>query len=91
VSSDRRGIRYAGAAIANAAKRVASAPQGQRNSRLNAETFGLWRFVGLGLLDPQQIADAMTVAALQAGLGRHEIVATIESALNAGLAKSGQP
>ncbi|MDA8231693.1 MAG: bifunctional DNA primase/polymerase [Magnetospirillum sp.] len=79
-----RAERYARAALLSAADRVAHAPAGQRNATLNAETFGLARFIGEGSLDPQHVADTLAVAALAAGLDRLEVVATVTSALAAG-------
>lgn len=79
-----RAERYAQGALRAAADRVAQAPAGQRNVTLNAEAYGLARFVAEGSLDPQQIADTLALAALSAGLDRREVVGTIASALIAG-------
>jgi hypothetical protein len=77
------GERYAQAALRLAAQRVATAPAGRRNNILNRETFGLARFTVTGALDPRDIADHLTAAALVAGLTPHETDRTIASALRA--------
>jgi hypothetical protein len=74
---------YALAALRNAVQRVASAPDGSRNSTLNSETFTLRRFLADGSLAASEIAHGMTVAAHQAGLDRLEIRSTLTSALRA--------
>ncbi|MBF0563083.1 MAG: bifunctional DNA primase/polymerase [Alphaproteobacteria bacterium] len=78
-----RAERYARAALRHAADRVATAPTGSRNDILNRETHALARFIIEGTLDPQDIANALAVAALAAGLDRAEVVATIASGLRA--------
>jgi len=52
--SDRL-LRYGTAALKNAAKRVAEAIQGDRNSTLNREAHGLGRLVGAGILDEEEV------------------------------------
>jgi hypothetical protein len=73
--------RYALAALRGAVERVAGAAEGGRNARLNAETFGLARFIGAGALSPGELADAMAHAGIAAGLNRREVEATLASAL----------
>lgn len=70
-------------AVRCAVHAVASAPEGGRNDRLNAETFSLARFIPEGYLTATEIAYAMSAAALQAGLSEPEIQKTIASALRA--------
>ena len=77
--------RYALAALRHAADRAASAPQGRRNDTLNAETFGLTRFMAEGVLGAAEIATAMAYAGRQAGLLPHEVKGTLTSALAAGM------
>ena len=77
--------RYALAALRHAADRVAIAAEGRRNDTLNRETFAMARFIAEGSLDPADIAAAMAYAGRQAGLGRHEIQATLTSALGVGV------
>ena len=72
--------RYAAAALLSAVPRVASAPEGTRNSVLNSEAFALAR---LPNLDPITIRHALTIAARHAGLDPKETAATITSALAA--------
>jgi hypothetical protein len=78
-----RGARYAGAALRHAAERVARAPAGGRNTTLNAEAFGLGRFIASGLLVGQDVADVLAAAAVDAGLAPREIEATLRSAFAA--------
>jgi hypothetical protein len=78
--------RYALAALRNAVARVAAAPEGTRNSTLNAEAFGLSRLMANGSLAAAEISFAMARAAEQAGLGRAEIRSTLASALRARVA-----
>jgi hypothetical protein len=76
--------RYAAAALAAEADRVARAPVGTRNDTLNRAAFALGRFVGAGLLDGWLVTSELTDAARYAGLGRAETRATIRSGLTAG-------
>jgi hypothetical protein len=78
--------RYATAALRRAVQRVASAPEGVRNNILNAECYCLTRFVREGTLDASEIADALAIAAVHAGLTPRETAATLASALRAGCA-----
>ena len=76
--------RYGLAALRRAVERVATAGEGTRNSRLNAETFALSRLVCEGALSAAELADSLAIAARYAGLSPRETVATIASALRAG-------
>jgi hypothetical protein len=78
--------RYVVAALRRAVQRVAAAPDGQRNDTLNAETFGLTRFIAEGALSARELAEAMAHAGLAAGLDPLETGRTIASALHAGVA-----
>lgn len=82
-SRDRDGSRYASAALQHAAEQVACAPIGSRNVTLNSEAYGIGRLVAGGLLDAQEVADRLAVAAVAAGLAPREIEATLRSALRA--------
>lgn len=73
--------RYAEAALHNAVGRVAGTVTGSRNATLNAETYGLARFIQSGALSPAEIAEAMAHAGLAAGLDAIEVQATIASAI----------
>jgi hypothetical protein len=76
--------RYAEAALAAEADRVARAPVGARNDTLNRAAFALGRLVGAGLLDEASVRRELARAARHAGLGRAETVRTIRSGLTAG-------
>ena len=76
---------YAVGALHYAVVHVATAREGHRNVALNAEAFRLARFVGAGDLTPSEIADALAIAALRAGLSINETKATLASALGAGV------
>jgi hypothetical protein len=75
--------RYAAAALDNAVQRISQAGEGVRNSTLNAEAFSLGRFVEVGVLGGQVVADALAFAAISAGLRPREVEATLKSAFRA--------
>jgi hypothetical protein len=62
------------------------ATPGQRNHTLNRTAFKVYRYVGGGLLDDQEVTAAFTTAALAIGLDGAEIRRTLASARTAGLA-----
>lgn len=72
---------YVQAALTNEIANVQGAGQGMRNHTLNAAAFNLYRFLATGQLQQATIDAALTNAALAAGLGEQEIVATLRSAL----------
>jgi hypothetical protein len=74
---------YARAALRSAYHAVSQASEGTRNDTLNRETWSLTRFVASGELSAQDVANALTAAALAAGLNHREVIATIASALRA--------
>jgi hypothetical protein len=76
--------RYARAALAAEADRVARAPVGSRNDTLNRAAYALGRFIGAGLLDEAETTRELEDAARFAGLGRAEIRGTLRSGLTAG-------
>jgi hypothetical protein len=78
-----RAHRYAIAALANAAGRVAAAPAGSRNATLNGQAYGLGRLIAARALDSQTVAARLAAAAAAAGLSEREIVLTLTSALTA--------
>jgi hypothetical protein len=81
----RHGLdRYLAAALDGEARDVASAPQGQRNGRLNVAAYRLGRLLG-NTATMHVVAEVLLVAARTAGLGEHEARATIRSGLAAGL------
>lgn len=81
------GTRYTLAALNEEAEAVAAAPEGTRNDTLNMAAFRLGRYVGSGQLDGQTVTDALTRAALAAGLGEAEIASTLRSGGLAGAAR----
>ena len=78
-------LRYAQAALRNAANRVAGAGPGTRNDALNRETFAMVRFIAEGSLEAIEVATMMAYAARQSGLLPPEVKATVTSALAAGM------
>jgi hypothetical protein len=62
------------------------ATPGHRNRTLNRTAFKVYRYVGGGVLDEQDVTLAFTTAALAIGLDRAEIGRTLASARTAGLA-----
>ena len=81
------GTRYTLAALNEEAAAVAAAPEGTRNDTLNMAAFRLGRYIGSGQLDGQTVTDALTRAALAAGLGEAEIASTLRSGGLAGAAR----
>jgi hypothetical protein len=77
--------RFAAAALEREVAAVAGAGRGERNHALNRAAFALGSLVGAGALDAATVASALASAALAAGLDRHEIAATLESGLAAGM------
>jgi hypothetical protein len=82
-SDYRARSRYASAALQNAIERVARASVGGRNAVLNREAYGIGRFIAGGLLDAQEVADALAAAAVATGLLPLEIERTLRSAFSA--------
>jgi len=80
---DLKQAAYARAALRRAFQAVLTATEGTRNATLNRETWSLMRFVESGELSAQNIANALTSAALAAGLDRHEVISTVTSAIRA--------
>ena len=79
--------RYTTAALRNEVEAVRTAPQGTRNGTLNKACWNLARFIATGELSQIDIEDALTEAALGAGLGEAEITATLRSAIRAATSK----
>jgi hypothetical protein len=79
--------RYAAAAVRRACAAVAGAAPGTRNSALNSEAFGIGQLVGAGMLDEEDAAYALALAAFDCGLERDEIESTLRSGLHAGMAR----
>ena len=64
--------------------RMQSAQDGERNHVLNATAYNLGQLVG-DHLDADEVREALTDAALEAGLEPDEIMTTLESGLNDGM------
>lgn len=77
--------RYGAAALEDECRKVAAAPAGKRNDTLNTAAFRLAGLVAGGQLDAAQVQDRLYHAARAAGLLDDEIVATLDSGLNAGM------
>ncbi len=89
-ATDGRSERYAFGALRGAALRVYDAHEGERNSTLNREAFGLARFITAALLTRDRVEDLLGEAARATGLLDAEIAATLRSALDSGL-RDGTP
>lgn len=75
---------YAAAALAAEVAAVAEAAEGTRNDTLNRAAFSLGQLVGAGVLDRDDVRDALTEAATSCGLCDDEIEQTLERALDDG-------
>ncbi|MBB4286821.1 bifunctional DNA primase/polymerase [Roseospira goensis] len=78
--------RYAAAALRRECEAVAQAGPGTRNATLNAAAYSLGTLAGAGLIDPVVVAEALSRAALAAGLTAREVERTVASGLRAGAA-----
>lgn len=83
----RRGA-YLGAAIDAQRRRIASAPEGQRNQALYLSSVALGQLVAGGAISDTDVTGLLTEAALSSGLRPREIDRTIRSGLRAG---AGRP
>lgn len=72
---------YAIAALKSAIAKVATAPAGQANDLLNAETYSLARFLHEGHVTEGEIRDCMVAAARARSIPIREALATIDSGL----------
>ena len=68
-------------------ERIAAAPEGTRNDILNRSAFRLAKLVGTGGLTEPGVREALTQAALKAGLGIVEIVEHARQRLCGGQAR----
>ncbi len=86
-AAEARHVGYDGVrvALAREVSNVDFAAPGQRNNVLNAAAFNLGQLVGPHL-DEDEVRDALTEAALGAGLDPAEVAATIASGLSKGMA-----
>jgi hypothetical protein len=85
---------YAAAAVRAEIGAVIAAPRGTRNDQLNCSAFSLGQLVAVGVLDEEQVAEALRRAAERNGLladdGSRQCEATIRSGLRAGMANPRQ-
>jgi hypothetical protein len=77
---------YGRRVLADELAQLQQAPPGTRNRTLNACAFKVYRYVAGGLLDAEQVAEALTNTALAIGLDSAEVHRTLASARAAGLA-----
>jgi Bifunctional DNA primase/polymerase, N-terminal len=77
---------YGRRVLADELAALGRATPGHRNRTLNQTAFKVYRYVGGGVLDEQEVTLAFTTVALAIGLGRAEIGRTLASARTAGLA-----
>ena len=82
-SVDASQRRYVARAVESELALIASAPEGQRNDALNRGSHTLFRLVLSHGVPFEVIRDGLLLAALHAGLGEREAVATIQSAARA--------
>ena len=74
---------YVRAAIISECENLAASSDGDRNNALNRAAYSLSRFVRSGEAQAGPLIEALRISAGHAGLGDHEIDATIESAFRA--------
>jgi hypothetical protein len=77
---------YGRRVLADELARLHQAPPRTRNRTLNACAFKVYRYVGGGVLDEEEVTLAFTATALAIGLNRAETARTLASARTAGLA-----
>lgn len=78
---------YAVAALEREAEAVATAQEGGRNARLNEAAHAVANYVGSGHLAEAEVYEALTAAAMAAGLDAKETRKTIASGIKSGRAK----
>jgi len=78
---------YGRRVLADELARLQQARPHTRNRTLNACAFKVYRYVGGGVLDAEQVTEAFTDTALAMGLGVAEVRRTLASARAAGLAR----
>ena len=89
--------RYALTVLAREASRLAAAPAGSRNHRLNQAAFKAGRYAGAYLLSPQLVEDMLVAACASGGNnlipddGEAAFQATLRSGLAAGMTRAVDP
>jgi hypothetical protein len=86
LASPSPGHAYGRTVLAAELATLGRATPGHRNRTLNRCAFKVYRYVGGGVLDDQDVTLSFTSAALAIGLDRAEIGRTLASARTAGLA-----
>jgi hypothetical protein len=86
VGPDMAGHPYGRRVLAAELAALGRATPGRRNHTLNRTAFKVYRYVGGGVLDDEQVTTAFTHAALAIGLRPAEVARTLASARAAGLA-----
>ncbi len=76
---------YAMKALYGAISNLHAAKEGSRNDTLNREAYGLGQLVAGGYLPGPLVEDSLRAAALQIGLGAHEVGQTLAGGLRAGM------
>jgi hypothetical protein len=79
---------YGRRVLADELARLQQAPPRTRNRTLNRTAFKVYRYVGGGVLDAEQVTEAFTHTALAIGLDPAEVRRTLASARAAGLANA---
>ncbi|WP_255783412.1 AAA family ATPase [Mycobacteroides abscessus] len=82
--------RYGRAAFDDELAILAATTEGARNDQLNTSAFSLGQLVGAGRLDEQEVIDALAVTARAIGLDESEIMPTIRSGMQKGMADPRQ-
>ena len=78
---------YAEKVVEREVKKIKATPDGTRNNQLNKSAFDLGRYIGGGDMPRKDVEEKLTAAALEAGLDKKEISATIKSGIDKGLLK----
>ncbi|MCC6491342.1 MAG: AAA family ATPase [Candidatus Hydrogenedentes bacterium] len=79
-------LAYGEKALKNACEKIASAPNGSRNSVTNTEAYGLGQITKSCGLDFEAVYTSLVEAACEAGLPADEVHATVSSGMAAGAA-----
>jgi hypothetical protein len=88
VGPDMAGHPYGRTVLAAELAALGRATPGRRNHTLNRTAFKVYRYVGAGVLDDEEVTAAFTDCALAIGLQAAEVARTLASARTAGLANA---
>jgi P4 family phage/plasmid primase-like protien len=89
--AERRRRAEVAAALAGEVENVRTAADGERNNTLNNAALKLARFLPHGELEEGELVEALTAAALAAGLEAHEIPGTLKSGISFGTKDPADP